>query len=298
MRISADHHIFSMSSANEPVAEVEPGSVVTFEAMDCFSNALTSSKQLFSSIDWHGVNPATGPLSVLGALPGDILKVEILDIRLADQGVMVMVPGFGVLDREITKEITKLVWIEEGTAILNDRVRLPIAPMIGVIGVAPSGEPIATGTPGDHGSNMDCKHIVKGSILYLPVEVPGALLALGDLHAVMGDGEVAACGVEIPGEVDIRVSVLKGVQLPTPFLVEGGRLMTIASAETLDAAVSEATRRMHHFLQSRLGIETHEAGMLLSAAADLRICQVVDPLKTARMELPVWVAERYGFCLD
>ena len=145
---------------------------------------------------------------------------------------------------------------------------------------------------------MDCKRIVKGSVLYLPVAVPGALLALGDLHAVMGDGEIVVCGVEIAGEVDVRVSVLKGIRLPTPFLAEGGRLMTIASAETLDEAGAEATRRMHRFLTERLNIETHEAGILLSAAADLRVCQVVDPLKTARMELPLWVAERYGFRLD
>lgn len=298
MKISAQKHIFAMSSEHTPAAEAASGSTVTFETMDCFANGLTCSSQLFSSIDWNEINPATGPLLVHGALPGDILKVEILDIRLGAQGVMVTVPGFGVLDKEMTRENTKVVRIEEGDAVLNDRIRLPVAPMIGVIGVAPAGGPIVTGTPGDHGGNMDCKRIVKGAILYLPVATPGALLALGDLHAVMGDGEVVVCGVETPGEVDVRVSVLKGVKLPTPFLVEGGHLMTIASAETLDAAASEATRRMHRFLKERLGIETHEAGMLLSAAADLRICQIVDPLKTARMELPAWVAERYGFRLD
>lgn len=298
MKISAKDHIFALSSAHAPAAEAESGSVVTFETMDCFANGLSRPDQLFSSIDWNAINPATGPLAVRGALPGDVLKVEILDIRLADRGVMVTVPGFGALDREVTKETTKIVRIEDGEVVLTDRVRLPIAPMIGVIGVAPAGEPVVTGTPGDHGGNMDCKRIVKGAVLYLPVEAPGALLALGDLHAVMGDGEVVVCGVEIAGEVDVRVTVLKGAKLPTPFLAEGGRLMTIASAETLDEAASEATRRMHRFLQERLGIETHEAGMLLSAAADLRVCQIVDPQKTARMELPAWIAERYGFRLD
>ena len=287
-----------MSAAHRPVAETEPGSTVTFETKDCFANGLACATQLFSSIDWNEINPATGPLAIRGALPGDVLKVEIRDIRLASQGVMVTVPGFGVLDKAMVRETTKIVRIEDGEAVLNDRIRLPVRPMIGVIGVAPAGEPVATGTPGDHGGNMDCKRIVKGSVLYLPVAVPGALLALGDLHAVMGDGEIVVCGVEIAGEVDVRVSVLKGIRLSTPFLAEGGRLMTIASAETLDEAGAEATRRMHRFLTERLNIETHEAGILLSAAADLRVCQVVDPLKTARMELPLWVAERYGFRLD
>ena len=298
MRIAAKDHVFALSSAHAPAAEVESGSVVTFETMDCFANGLACADQLFSSIDWNEINPATGPLAVRGALPGDVLKVEILDIRLAEQGAMVTVPGFGVLDREMVRETTKIVRVEGGKAVLNDRIELPVAPMIGVIGVAPKGDPIVTGTPGDHGGNMDCKRIVKGASLYLPVNVPGALLALGDLHAVMGDGEIVVCGVEIAGEVDVRVSVLKGAVLPTPFLAEGGRLMTIASAETLDEAAAEATRRMHRFLLERLGIESHEAGMLLSAAADLRVCQVVDPLKTARVELPAWIAERYGFRLD
>ena len=145
---------------------------------------------------------------------------------------------------------------------------------------------------------MDCKRIVKGAVLYLPVNVDGALLAMGDLHAVMGDGEIVVCGVEIAGEVDVRLSVLKGVSLPTPFLIEKDSLMTIASAKTLDEAAVKATQKMHRFLCERLNIENHEAGMLLSAAADLRICQIVDPLMTARMEFPTEIAKLYAFKAD
>jgi amidase len=170
--------------------------------------------------------------------------------------------------------------------------------MIGVIGTAPAIEEIPTGTPGQHGGNMDCKRIVEGATLYLPVHVPGALLSMGDLHAVMGDGEVIICGLEIAGEVTIRVSVIKDKILPLPLLREGEHLMTIASAETLDLAAKQATIQMHRFLTNELGLEFNEAGMLLSLVGDLRICQVVDPLMTARMELPLSILVNYDYILS
>ncbi|NLL36658.1 MAG: acetamidase/formamidase family protein [Fretibacterium sp.] len=298
MRIAADQYVLDMSSKHPAVAEVASGSKVTFETKDCFSNTIVNPDHLFSSVGWDKINPATGPLKVTGAEPGDVLKVEILDIRVAEQGVMTTAPGFGALGDEMEREVTKVIKIEGDEAVFNDRIRLPLAPMIGVIGTAPAGDAIPTGTPGEHGGNMDCKRIVKGSILYLPVAVSGAMLAMGDLHAIMGDGEIVVCGVEIAGEVDVRVSVLKNPVLPTPFLIEGGSLMTIASAKTLDEAAVVATRKMHRFLRERLKIENHEAGMLLSAVGDLRICQIVDPLMTARMEFPQKIAELYSFKLD
>lgn len=295
MRVSASHHVLNMSLSHSPVERVASGSVVTFETMDCFSNSIERPDQLFSSVGWDRVNPATGPIAIEGAQCGDILKVEILDIRVAAQGVVAVAPGFGVLKDEMEQEVTKIVKINGDRAIFNDRIHLPIRPMIGVIGVAPAGEAVSTGTPGEHGGNMDCKKIVKGAVLYLPVNVEGALLSLGDLHAVMGDGEIVVCGLEIAGEVDVRVSVLKNVSLPTPFLIEGESLMTIASARTLDEASIEATRKMHRFLCERLGIEKHEAGMLLSLAGNLRVCQIVDPLMTARMEFPLEIGKHCGF---
>jgi amidase len=101
------------------------------------------------------------------------------------------------------------------------------------------------------------------------------------------------CGLEIAGEITVRISVLKDVTLPLPMLVEGEEIMTIASAETLDEAALMATKHMHTFLTNNLNMGVNEAGMLLSLAGDLRICQIVDPLKTARMEIPLWMLEKY-----
>ena len=297
VKIPKEQVILKFSSSNPPVQEIKSDSTIIFETCDCFSNLIQTEDQLFSSVGWDKINPATGPLFVEGAEPGDVLKVEILKINIADQGVMTAAPKFGVFGDFLEEEKTKVFRIEDGKVLFNERIQIPIRPMIGVIGTAPANEEIPTGTPGQHGGNMDCKRIVEGATLYLPVHVPGALLSMGDLHAVMGDGEVLICGLEIPGEVTIRVSVIKDKILPLPMLREGEHLMTIVSAETIDLAAKQATIQMHDFLTNELGMEFNEAAMLLSLVGDLRICQVVDPLMTVRMELPLSILENYHYKL-
>jgi amidase len=177
----------------------------------------------------------------------------------------------------------------------NDKLSFPIQPMIGVIGTAPAGEGIDTGTPGAHGGNMDCTRIGEGTTLYLPVNTKGALLAMGDLHAKMGDGEVEVCGVEIAGAVTVKISVVKNCALPTPFLINSEVAAAVYSAKTVDEACVGATMAMHSFLMQELSMNEHEAGMLLSVAGNLRICQIVDPERTCRMEIPLSVTAAYGY---
>lgn len=298
MKIPKEQVVLQMSPHNEPVARIHSGNRVVFETCDCFSNTIQREDQLFSSVGWDLINPATGPLYVEDAEPGDILRVEIVDIQIADQGVMTVAPNLGVLGEFFTEEKTKVIPIRDGKAQFNEKLQIDVKPMIGVIGTAPATEAISTGTPGDHGGNMDCKRIVKGAVLYLPVNVPGALLSMGDLHAVMADGEIVICGLEIPGEVTVELAVIKGTSLPLPMISEGEHVMTIASAPTLDEAAKMATIHMHRFLVEKVGLPNEEAGMLLSLVGDLRICQVVDPLMTARMELPKWVLKQYDYQME
>ncbi|MEI2400900.1 acetamidase/formamidase family protein, partial [Paenibacillus phytohabitans] len=278
--ISKEHAVLKMSPKNSPVKRVESGSTVVFETLDCFSNLIQREDQPFSSVGWDKINPATGPLYVEGSERGDILKVEIIDIEIEKKGVMTTAPNLGVLGDIVTGETTKIIPIQDGKAIFNDEIHIPIKPMIGVIGTSPETEEIPTGTPGAHGGNMDCKKIIKGSTLYLPVNVPGALLSMGDLHAVMADGEIVICGLEIPGKVTVKVSVIKDNSLPLPMLQSDDKIITIASAKDLDEAAKLATIQMHTFIVEKLGLEVDEAGMLLSLVGDLKICQVVDPLMT------------------
>ena len=295
LTIHTDTKIHKMSKDNAPVATAKSGDTIRFETLDCFGCQLSSEEQHLGGLDWNNINPATGPLFVEGAEPGDVLKVEILSIELDDHGVMVDGPGEGVTGAAVTEESTKILPVKDGMVTFNEKLSFPICPMIGVIGTAPAGEAVDTGTPGAHGGNMDCTRIGAGATLYLPVNVEGALLAMGDLHALMGDGEVEVCGVEIAGAVTVRVTVVKNCSLPTPFLINSEIAASIYSAQTVDAASIGATMSMHGFLMQELGMDEHEAGMLLSVAGNLRICQIVDPEKTCRMEIPLSVPNAYNY---
>lgn len=284
--IPKQHSVLSMCAAHAAHHRAHSGDTLVFETMDCFSNTLKKETDLFSTVSWDRINPATGPVYFEEACPGDTLKVEILKIDLAPSGVTAMCPGHGTFAQKIQKEVTRIIPIEDGHAVFSDKLRLPIRPMIGVIGTAPAeGLDIPTGTPGFHGGNMDCKEICAGTTLYLPVNVAGGMLSMGDVHAVMGDGEVSVCGLEIAAHVTVRVTVEKGRHLPLPFLTNDTHVMAIYSAKTLDEAAEGAAFAMHRYLTEEAGMDIHEAMILLSLAGELRICQVVDPLKTCRMEL-------------
>lgn len=147
---------------------------------------------------------------------------------------------------------------------------------------------------------MDCKEIVAGTRVYLPVNHPGALLALGDLHALMADGEVSVTGLEIPGEVTLRTRVLKGRRdaLPLPMLSNEEKLMIIHSEETLDEAVKKGVSRTVKFLREACSLDLDTALRLLSLVGEVGICQVVDPLMTIRIGLPWSVLNALGFSAE
>ena len=133
---------------------------------------------------------------------------------------------------------------------------------------------------------MDCKEIKEGATLLLDVNVPGALLAMGDLHAAMADGEIGVAGLEVAGAVTATVDVIKGKSMPLPMILNDAYIMTLASDEDLDIAVDVAVANMVDYLADNEGFTRHDATMLISLAADVRICQVVDPKKTVRVEFP------------
>lgn len=293
LTIPSTKTVYSMSPLNPPAAAAESGDTVRFITLDCFGGQITDESQHMNGINWSQINPATGPLYVNGAEPGDTLRIEIEQIKLAPSSVTAEAPGEGLTGKGISEEATRIFPVSGGKLHFNERLSLDICPMIGVIGTAPQGEPVETGTPGSHGGNMDCTRIGEGTVLYLPVNVPGALLAMGDIHAVMGDGEVCVCGAETAAEITVNVSVIKDRPLPLPFLADSSHVMTIYSADTLDLAAEGATLAMRGYLTS-LGMDIHDAGMLMSLNGDLRICQAVDPQKTCRMELPLNIIQLLG----
>ncbi|MCL2864786.1 MAG: acetamidase/formamidase family protein [Lachnospiraceae bacterium] len=284
-QIKKEHAIYQMSRKNKPVLTVPSGTTVAFEVFDAFQNQIISEKQEINALNWDTVNPATGPLFIEGAEVGDVLKVHIKRMEIDKQGVMATIPGAGLLGDLVTTPQVKILPIVDGFALFHNDIKIPINPMIGVIGVAPKTDSIPCGTPNCHGGNMDNKKIVAGTTLYFPVFTKGALLAMGDLHAAMGDGEIMVTGVEIGGKVTVAVEVLKGQSINHPILETDTHFYTIASHEHLLEAVKIATLEMQGFVQKKLGLSFNEAGMLLSAIGDAEIAQVVDPLLTARFGL-------------
>lgn len=281
----------------EPAAVCENGEIVVFETRDCYDDGVVSEDRPLGDKECPLENPATGPLYINGALPGDVLKVEILDVEPRSWGVMRSSPVAGVFHEDFDTRTAKIFTLENGETVFDEKLTLKLDTMIGVIGTAPAGDGITTDTPDSHGGNMDCRKIVKGSILYLPVNTEGALLSMGDLHGLMGDGEVMICGLETGGKVTVKVSVIKDRRLPTPFLYCRGEVMTIQSAKTLDEAGDMAAKAMKNFVKEATGKDDFGAGMLMSLLSNMVVCQVVDPLKTVRVEFPLKVLETYGYKL-
>jgi len=285
LKISKEHQIYQMSAENKAAFKVESGAVIEFETADCFNDQITSSEQGISRLDWEQINPATGPIYVEGAEIGDVLKVHIQKIKIANTGVMAAIPDAGLLGDLVETPEVKILKIEDGYVHFNGSIQVPVQPMIGVIGVAPAGAGIPCGTPDRHGGNMDNKKISEGSTLYFPVFTRGALLAMGDLHAAIGDGEVMVSGVEVLGAVTVQVDVLKGHSIQHPILETEDHYYTIASHQDLLEAVKISTFEMQKIVMNKLGLSFNEAGMLLSMAGNAEIAQVVDPLLTARFGL-------------
>ena len=282
---------------NKPAGYCKSGDTIVFETRDCYDNTITSSERPLG--DREGLsNPVTGALYVEGAEVGDILKVEIEDIKLRSWGVMRSSTTAGVFHEKYEKREAIIFQVKNNKIYFDDKLILEADPMIGVIGTAPiEKEGIPTTTPGKHGGNMDCKKIVKGSAIYLPVNVKGGLLSMGDIHALMGDGEVFICGLEIAGEITVKVSVLKNIKLPTPFLYSRGKVMSIQSAEDLDKAGDMAAKEMFEFVKEATKQNDVRTGMLMSLLSDMAVCQVVDPLLTVRVEFPLEVLEKYRYKL-
>lgn len=284
-KVSKDTFVYAMAADNPPVLTIQSGSALTYETHDCFGGQLQSPADLFTREKWPRVNPATGPVYIEGAKAGDVLKIEIKAIRCRDHAVMIVVPGMGALADVVGESETKILPINDDGVEVMPGVTVPTHPMIGVIGTAPAGEAVLNGTPGEHGGNMDCRNITAGTTLYLPVNVDGALLSLGDLHAAMGDGEVCICGAEVSGEVDLVVSI-DAENHPTPCVENERELILIASAKTLDECEKRVLEKAHGYLTHHFNLSRNDAARIMSLVGHLGVCQVVDPLKTMKFSLP------------
>jgi acetamidase/formamidase len=239
-------------------------------------------------VSFAHVNAITGPIVIAGAQPGDVLQVEILDLKPGAWGWTGVFPGFGLLTDEFPDYACKIWDLSRGDrAEFAPGISVPFAPFCGVIGVAWDEEgSFSVIPPRAFGGNMDIKHLTAGTTLYLPVALPGAIFSIGDGHAAMGDGEVCGTAIECPMQVALRFAIRRDFSISSPQYATAGPLdratntrgtyATTGIGPDLMTATKEATRAMIDYLCRTRGLTPVDAYMLSSIAVDLRINEVVD----------------------
>ncbi|HWM09095.1 MAG TPA: acetamidase/formamidase family protein [Solirubrobacteraceae bacterium] len=281
---------YTWDEGHEPVLSVDSGDTVVVWTREVSDNQITreSDTSVIAGVDWDRVYPLAGPIVVDGAEPGDTLAVEILDIRTQGWGWSAVFPGLGLLPDEFPDAYLRIFDISNGSfAYFRDDVAVPLAPFFGTMGVCPagaSGVPIMP--PGTFGGNMDTRQLVRGSTLFLPVQLPGARFSCGDAHGCQGDGEVCVTGLEAPMYAALRFTLEKGRSLPGPQYRTPAPLTPLVDAMPFYAttgvggdlyvAAQDATRAMVDHIVQVSGLDPIDAYMLASLCVDLKISEIVD----------------------
>jgi amidase len=293
------HYVYG--SYVDPVLTVAPGAVVTVETHDAFEGKITSESDKPSAIlNFPFLNPQTGPIAVEGAEKGDCLAVHIRSIKprgAQPVGTTCLIHEFGglvgtgqtaLLNAPLPEKVKKLR-VDENGVYWSDRITLPYEPFIGTIDTSPEIEAISSLQPDYYGGNMDLPDVGPGAIIYLPVNTKGALLYLGDCHAVQGDGELCGVALEIPATVEIQIDLIKGHTISWPRLENDSVLMTIGSARPMEDAARIAYRELVRWISPELGVGEDEAYLLLTMCGKVRLGNMVDPKYT----LGASIAKKY-----
>ena len=279
--IGTDQTHTKFSRAIPPAITVPPGSLIeahTHEATGGQFN-IDSTIEDLQNIDMDRVHTLTGPIYVVGAQPGDVLAVELIELEPADWGWTAMTPDFGFLSGEHEESDFKTFKLDKEANLVHfaDGISIPLKPFAGVMGVAPdTDEMLNTIPPRANGGNMDDPNLVAGTTVYFPVFVEGALFSIGDTHSVQGLGEVVGTAVESPMRILFRVSVVKGSSIEEPQYETDDYYATTGFGTTIDEAALKATRYMIKHIVDTYGLSWGDAYMLCSLIGDLKIAEVVD----------------------
>jgi len=281
------------SSRLEPCLTVQAGDIIHVRTVDVMwgteqHRAPGTPRQRLERGDSprHDGPALCGPVAVQNAGPGDVLVVEFLEIIPATWGWSFA--GDSLFNAELNEAVGVnedylLRWSidrGEGVARSEQGHEVPIHPFLGTVGCAPAGEGWHSGWhPRRTGGNLDCPLLGAGATLYVPVEVPGALLSIGDGHAAQGDGELAGSAIECPMErVSVRCRLLRGPRLEAPQATTPEGWVTLGVGAALDEAAHMATRGMLDWLSAERGMTRPEALTLLSVAGSLRVTQLVNEI--------------------
>jgi len=302
-RIARVHRHVYWDNALPPVLTIRPGDEVYFEILDASNGQITpeSTADDILKFDFTNINPSTGPVFVEGAEPGDALEITVLEMTPSGWGWSANIPNFGLLADDFPLPYIHH-WhydpaLTEPVHYEGTHARVPFKPLAGAVGTA-------LAEPGRHdilppresvGGTMDIRDIGAGTVLYLPVQVPGALLSVGDPHAAQGEGEVCGTGVESPIDVTLRIGLVKGAAPSAPrFVTQGsttdhlsgkGYEVTTGIGPDLLENARKALRRMVEHISVQQNLAPVDVYLICSACADMRISQVVDD--------PNWIVSCY-----
>ena len=291
VKISKDQHVWAFKADMQPVVTVDPGTVIEIETWDCFTGQVQSESDTVEKLDLARINSATGPIAVKGAMPGDSISVTLIDIKPGPQGAGMVIPEWGQLIHKAKSPTTRIFKVEGDTITMQSNgVTFPKRPMFGVIGVAPASGEIPTFAADRHGGNMDDNQNGIGATIHLPVFQPGGQLAIGDMHASMGDGEISGTGVEIGGIGIIKVDLIKGKAAGWPVTETKDSWITHGTtADNIDDALKNAAEEAAKLLVDEWGFTMEDAFIFLSVAGDLGIAQYCHPSPgsvIAKMRVP------------
>lgn len=263
--------------------EVDSGTVVTFETHDAAYRRLWDGESP-DNIAGEEFNLVTGPLVVRGAEPGGAIRIDILDITI-DRIWGVWLPGYGPLGKFTDRVQIQPLTHSEREVQISDRLSVPLAPMIGCIGVAPAEGSASTLEPAyPFGGNLDLRELSTGASLWLPVQTAGAYLSIGDLHAAMGDGETTWMSLEAAGRATVRVSTEKDLALKSPRIKTRHETICVAVFDcdaTHEEAVESAAQQAFEYLTTVRGFTPFEAYLYTCARVSLRFGGPASPIVLA-----------------
>jgi len=271
--LTSQHVVFSYNPDLAPALKVADGDIVDVETRDCFNGQIQHERDVISSeIDIHSANPVTGPIYVDGLEVGDGLALEILEIKLNRHVITGLMPGIGVLAGRYSSRRTVL-GVYDGERVSVNNLELPARVMIGTIGTAPRTGSVPSLLMGEHGGNMDHPAATVNSTIYLPVNTPGGLFSVGDLHAAMGDGEITALSAEGSGWVRLQVRIVKGRSVKHPYFRTPTGWATTGQGSELSRAIANACADMAELLMTEHGLSVDDAAIVIGLCGDVRVSQ-------------------------
>ncbi|HHX66078.1 MAG TPA: acetamidase [Chloroflexi bacterium] len=294
-------HYYNTFGPHEPALRVSDGDTIITTTLD--ARGRDAGMQELA----ERPNPLTGPFYIEGAEPGDMLRVVIEAItpnreygwcgttlapHVVDAPYARELPEAGLAEWQVNAAENRATLVSPETHL--GRLTLPLEPMLGCLGVAPARkQAISSSTSGPYGGNMDYRGLAVGTTAYFPVFEPGALLFVGDGHAVQGDGEIVGMGIEISMDVQFTVHLIKGRSIGWPRAEDAEWIMTMGNARPLDQALQHATTEMMAWLQTEYGLDVRGASILLGQCVRYEVGNVFDPAYTVVCKLARTMLPRY-----